>query len=290
MKGSLSLALFALSASLAFTGCTVKPTRTQESQKREFETLIDKSKKPIVLTENTVVLDARATFDYGLNRVEGSHHMTWESLSENVETGEILRDRRRLAQRLSLFGITPTTPIVVVGYGPNGDGQEGRLAWMLVYLGYQDVQTASLEMFRKNWTQKPTAPPKNVEPAEIEGNMAMVTSRDDFRRLAKDPKGRAEAKVHIIDVRNQKEYFNKSTTAKPLPDINALNIEWKEFYGTDGRPNVMLRKKIKGLGIGENDRIILVSNRGVRSGAAAYSLISLGFNRVENFLSGWRSY
>ncbi len=278
-----------LMAGLIFlTSCQVKPTRVSESQKREFDLIIDKSKRPIVLSENTVVLDARAAFDYGLNRVNGSHHMTWESLAESAETGEILRDRRRLGQRLALYGLTPSTPIVIVGYGPTGEGQEGRLAWTLVYLGFQDVQTANLEMFRKTWTQKPTPPAKNVEPTDVEGNIAMVTTKEEFRRLARDPKGRGEARIHIVDVRSEKEYFNKSTPVGARPDINALHIEWKEFYGTDGRPNVQLRKRLKQLGINETDRIILVSNRGVRSGAAAYSLISLGFSRVENFLAGWR--
>ncbi len=279
-----------LALALLVSACQTAPTRVRETQRREFEQLIQKAKKPIVLTENTVVLDARAAFDYGLNRVEGSHHMTWESLAENAETGEILRDRRRLAQRLALFGITPQTPIVVVGYGPKGEGQEGRLAWTLLYLGFPDVQTAGLDMFRKNWTNKPAEPPKNVAPAELEGNIAMITSKEEFKRLARDPKGRTESRVTIVDVRSQKEYFNKSSAMAARPDIQALNIEWKEFFGSDGRPDPKMRKKLNDLGIRDGDRIILVSNRGVRSAAAAYALISLGFQRVENFIGGWRSY
>lgn len=274
---------------LFLVACQTSPTRVRETQRRDFEQVIAKSQKPIAITENTVVLDARAAFDYGLNRVEGSHHMTWESLAENPETGEVLRDRRRLAQRLALFGLTPNTPTIVVGYGPRGEGQEGRLAWTLLYLGFQDVQTAGLELFRKNWTNKPSDSPKNVPPVEIEGNIALVTSKEEFKRLSRDPQGRKESRVHIIDVRSEKEYFSKKSDVSARPDIQALNIEWKEFYSSDGRPNIKMKKKLNQLGIQDSDRVILVSNRGVRSAAAAYALISLGFHRVENFIGGFHS-
>lgn len=287
MSGKIYIALALLLGGLA--ACQMKPTRVQESQRREYETLIDKSRKPIAITDTTIILDARKAFDYGLNHIEGAHHLTWDSLAENADTGEILRDRRRLGQRLALFGLNPATPIVVVGYGLNGSGEEGRLAWTLVYLGFKDVQTANHELFRKSWTQKPTPPPKNVEPFDVEGNMALVTSREEFRRLAKDPQSRSQARVHIIDVRSEKEYFNKSGSSAQ-PDIGALNVEWKEFFGSDGRANAALKKKLNSIGLGDSDRIILVSDRGVRSGAAAYALLSLGFTRVENFIGGWRSY
>jgi len=269
--------------------CQMKPTKTGGTQQREFDLVVNKATKPLVLTDNMVVLDARPAFDYGLNRVVGSHHFPYENLAETSESGELMRDRRKLAQRLALIGLTPDTPVVVIGNGPMGNGEEGRLAWTLLYLGFKDVQTASIEMFRKNLTQMATPPPKNAVPAEIEPQINMVTNKTDFQRWANNPKDRTENKIWIVDVRSEKEYLNREGEKKNKPDIGALNIEWKQFYTAQGRPDPNLKKKLKALGIAENDKIILICERGKRSSAASYALISLGFNRVENFLPGWHS-
>lgn len=276
-----------LAALIALVGCQSKPTKITESQSREFDLVISKSEKPLKLDDNMIILDARPAFDFGLSRVVGSHHFPWENLVENAKTGELIKDRRKLSQRLSLFGLTPDKPVVVVGRGPEGQGEEGRLAWTLLYLGFQDVQTASVNMFRKNLTQMSTPVPKNEMPADLEPNIAMVTSEKDFKRLAADPKYRMENRIWIVDVRSEKEYFNKDPKVKSQPDIRALHIEWKEFFTDLGRPNSALRKRLKNLGVGEGDRIILVSQRGDRSGAAAYALIAMGFKKVENYLSGF---
>lgn len=271
-----------LAAWIFMVGCQMKPTKVSWSESRDFDLIVAKAGKPIKLEDNIVVLDARSAFDYGLNRVVGSHHFPWENLAESSNTGEILRDKRKLAQRLSLYGLTPDKSIVVVGQGPSGHGEEGRLAWTLVYLGYHDVQTASIEMFRKNLTQMATPTPKNEPPVDLEPNMAMVTSDSDFKRLAKEPGSRRDNHVWMIDVRSKKEYFNKDPKVAPKPDIGALHIEWKEFYTDLGRPNLKLKKRLKGIGVNENDRIIVFSQKGVRSAAAAYALIALGYKKAEN--------
>ncbi len=262
------------------TACQMKPTKVTTRIQRPFTLITDKSRRPIVLTENTVILDARSAFDYGLNRVEGSLHFPWDSIAE--PTGELLRDRRKLSQRLALLGITPTKPVVVVGYGRAGGGEEGRLAWTLVHLGFSDVQVASTEYFRKHLTQNPTPQPMNVDPIEFEFNQAMLVDESEFNKIAADPKDRLDKRIFLIDVRSQKEYFNRDKNVKARPDVQALHIEWKEFFSAkDGRPNGELKKRLKSLGISDSDRIIVFSNRGARAAAAAFALISLGFHRTQ---------
>lgn len=282
MRLALVITLFAV-------GCQVAPTRVGESGRREFDVLVDKTARPIALDEKTTVLDARSNFDFGLNRVEGSQHFAWDKLAESEASGEVLRDKRQAALRLSLLGLEPTSKVVVVGQGVNGRGEEGRLAWTLLMLGFQDVQVASLEMFRKNWTQNPSPPPKNAAPWQPNPRDGMEISHEEFARLATDPKYRLERKVHIVDVRSEREYFNQAGGPK-IPDIGAINIEWTQFYTALGRPNSKIKARLKAVGIGEGDRVVLVSNRGVRSGAAAYALLALGFARVENYTGGWNRY
>lgn len=284
--GVLILAVVTLTG---LTACQVKPTRVTETRTREFDLVVSKSSKPLALTDATVVLDARSAFDYGLSRIVGSHHFPYENLLESASSGELIKDRRKLAQRLSLLGLTPETPVVVVGKGPEGQGEEGQLAWTLLYLGFRDVQTATVEMFRKNLTQLPTPLAKNAELFALETRDRLVMEKKEFQKWASSPKDRPASHVWLVDVRSEKEYFNKAPGVKSHPDIGALHVEWKQFYTPEGRPDPSLRKKLLALGIQESDRIILLSNHGRRSAAAAYALLSLGFERVENFKGGWDS-
>lgn len=273
---------------LLLSACVAQPTKVTETERREFDLLVDKSTRPIELTDQTVILDARTSFDYGLNRVANSIHFPWDNLAETTASGEVLRDLRKAALHLSLNGLEPHTPVVIVGYGPRGDGGDGRLAWTLLYLGFQDVQLSTIETFRKNFTQNPSVPAKNVPVWPANPRAELQIAKAEFAKLAQDPKGRLENRIWVIDVRSDKEYFNK-TGSKDAPDIHAINVPWTEFYNDKGRPNPAVRGRLQAVGVQPNDRVILISNKGVRSGAAAYALLALGFSKVQNFTGGWNS-
>lgn len=276
-------------AVLAFVlaGCQLTPTKEGAgTQRREFDVLVDRAEKPLVIGEKTAVLDARKSFDYGLNRIEGSLHLPWESLAESAASGEELRDPRKAGLKLSLMGLEPGSQVIVVGYGPLGAGEEGRVAWSLLRLGFQDVQVATADMFRKNWTQRPSAPRENVPAWPVNPRADLQIELEEFRKLAFDLKSRVADKIFVLDVRSEKEYFNRAD-AKSAPDIQAMNVPWTEFYTAKGRPNPKLAARLQALGIAPGDRVILISNKGVRSGAAAYALLALGFKHVQNFTGGW---
>ncbi|MGE0528047.1 MAG: rhodanese-like domain-containing protein [Bdellovibrionales bacterium] len=276
--------MLALLLAVILTSCQSPPTRVGESQKREFHLVTGKAQKPLAITDETVILDARSPFDYGLNRVQNSLHLQWSDLAENPRTGEILRDRRKLALRLALNGLRPELPVIVVGYGREGGGEAGRLAWTLLYLGFRDVQVAGIEVFRKNLTQVPSPPAKNVEPWTLHPREELVITKEEFAKLALDPKFRLENRIHMIDVRSDQEYFKQPVRApgtKGTPDLNLLHIEWKELYSAQGRPDTKFREKLIALGVRPEDRVIFVSNAGVRAAAAAYALLALGYTRVQ---------
>ncbi|NJL24490.1 MAG: hypothetical protein HC902_04525 [Calothrix sp. SM1_5_4] len=223
-------ACFAIAVLLILAGCQMQPTRVSESQKRDWDVLLDKTRKPLVLTDETVVLDTRSAFDFGLNRVRGALHFPWEDLAETSRTGELPRDPRKAAQRLALLGLKPSTPVVVVGRGRAGQGEEGRLAWALLYYGFGDVQVAGMDALRAFWTQSPSPPPKNAEPWEAKLKRDLLVTRAEFEALAGTPKQRLEKRVWLLDTRSEKEYFQP----RGGPDIGAMHVEWKEFYTVQG--------------------------------------------------------
>ena len=96
-------------------------------------------------------------------------------------------------------------------------------------------------------------------------------------------------KTHLIDVRSSKEYMKKRGLGLSYvyPNINAINIEWKEFFDQSGRPNFDLKERLLSIGIGPNDRVLLLSNQGRRSAAATVSLLSLGYRKAANVSGGY---
>ena len=270
----------------ALCGCQTPPTRVVETGKREFVQVIEKAQRPIEIAENTVVLDARSSFDYGLNRVQNSLHFPWEKLAESQRTGEVLRDKRLAALRLSLLGLRPETPIVVVGYGPAGHGEEGRVAWNLLYLGFQDVQISAIDAFRKTMTPQETVAARNGNTWKVNLRDELQIDKADFLNWAKVPSGRPERHEVLIDVRSAKECAHRGNG---VPDLGALNIEWTQFFTGQGRPDSRFKVKLEAMGIRPESRIVLISDHGVRSSAVAYALLSLGFINVQNFPGGWDS-
>lgn len=256
---------------LLIAACQLAPTRVTETSQRA--------------EEPSVILDVRSAFDYGLNRVEGSLYFPWENLAESTQSGELLRDPSKAGLRLSLLGLDTSKPVLVVGNGPSrGSGEEGRLAWNLLYLGFKNVQVATIDSFKNRLTQIPTPQPPNVPAWVPKPKSELVISKNEFLALIKNLKAK-KTRVHVIDVRSRKEFSDH----RALTGLEVVNLEWSRFYGSDGKPNSEIRRTLIEWGIQANDRIVVISNRGVRSAAAAYALISLGYTNVQNFTSGYRS-
>jgi thiosulfate/3-mercaptopyruvate sulfurtransferase len=274
------LRYLALIVLLVVVGCEVAPTKIVETQRHELLQVVEKTQKPLTLeNDDLVILDARSSFDYGLDRVRGSLRFGWETLAEDAHSGELLRDVRQAALRLSLVGLTPDTPILVVGYGQLGQGEEGRLAWNLLYLGFQDVQVSSVGALRKSMTQELSPQAKNATYWKVSPREELQIDRAHFVQLTQTGK----SKVVLIDVRSEKEYLTQSGA---LPNVRSFNIEWKQFYTPQGRPDLHFKRKLAELGVHSDDHIVVISNRGVRSGAAAYALLAMGFPYVQNFTAG----
>ena len=267
------------------TACQMAPTKVKEVHHREFEILVDKAQKPLSLGEGVVVLDARSAFAYGLNHVTGALHFPWNKLVEDEKTGEIIRDKRAGALRLSLLGLKPHSQIIVVGDGPNGGGEEGRIAWTLLYFGFQDVQTASVNLFRDFWTPNPTPDPANAESWNPAVRDELMIEKEEFARVSSDVKGRAEKRIVILDARTAAEYLKSSKKlSKNTPDIGAINVPWTEFYTKDGRPNPSIRARLAGLGVQNGDQIIVrAADQGLagNGASASYALMALGFKKVR---------
>lgn len=277
---------------VAAVGCQQAPTKITQTTALTGDLLLKNVSGPLLVDERTILIDARAPFEYSVSHAPGAVNFQWLDFASpgGAAPGKVTADLDGLANRLALHGITPDSQVVVMGNGKTGMGEEGRVAWSLVHLGVRDVQIASVDHFRSGVinaepAQRPNAPRWTPRP-----NERLVADRKEVLAIAtgkisdgERPRGR------LLDVRSRKEYFLKAGVGQGyvFPELRALHIPWEEFYTGQGRPNPALKAQLEGLGWDLDERIIVVSQKGVRSGAVAFALMSMGFSNVANYTGGY---
>lgn len=272
--------------------CQLVPTKIYETTDISGSSFLEREAQlPLVVDENTVVLDARSVFDYSMAHVPQSHHLSWQDFTErgSAEPGQLKINLEKDIRRLARKGIAPDTRIVVVGKGKKGQGEEGRLAWTLLYLGIKNVQTASIDYFKKQLTTTESPQLKNQKNWLQPKKKSLLVTENELKSFVTKPTLGNGA--FIIDVRSEKEYFEKDKNSEKYkyPGLNEVNIPWPHFITEMGRPNFKIQKQLIDLGVSRDRRIIVISNSGLRSAAVTAVLFSLGFKNVGNFNSGYQS-
>ncbi len=270
---------------LFFSACqTPPPTKVTERHlwdENAFLSLQTKSqKRQLIVTPETVVIDARPHFLYSLGHFPEAFSLQWSDFTKNSATGELAEGLDRLARRLARLGISKESPVIVLGRGTEGEGEEGRLAWTLFYLGVRDVQFGSTRalpsrLSRGDPPQRPNAPlwePNYFEPIRLK--------RDEFQKILKE----SPPQTVILDVRSEREYQEDRST--DLGTLFHINIPWTHFLDEEGRPSMRISEELKNLAITQDHQIVVVSHRGVRSSLVTMVLVGLGYSKTTHLEGG----
>lgn len=273
-------------------GCQQAPTKIRQTAVVEPNLLVRNAAGPVRIDAETILIDARLPFDYSMAHAPGAINLQWQDFAQPQADvpGHLPRDLNALAQRLSLLGISPDSSIVVVGKGRGGLGEEGRVAWSLIFLGIKNVQTIGADYFRSGMTNAEPAPRPNGAIWRPMPDGKMVADRKEVLAIATAKKpASGPSSARLLDVRSRKEYFLKGGQDQDyvFPELGALHIPWEQFINEEGRPNSEMRAQLQSLGWHPADRIVVISTKGVRSGAVAFALMSLGFTNVANYTGGY---
>jgi thiosulfate/3-mercaptopyruvate sulfurtransferase len=279
--------LLSTAAAFLVVGCTQAPTKIYTTQ--DLDTLIlEKSlKTPIKVGSDTIILDVRAPFDFAMSHLPQAVNMRVADFADQQGPypGRLKADMGDEIKRLALLGISPQSQVVIVGQAHGGKGDEGRLAWVLLYLGISDVQTSHIDKLGLRYSNIEPPPRENAKPWTPNYRLSLLATRSEVIQAATS---RHNDRVHILDVRSKNEFFSKNRKLQyEVPDLRAINIEWSEFFTPEGRPKASIVAQLKAVNIGPNDRVIVISNNGVRSGAVAYALLALGYKKAANFAGGY---
>lgn len=278
------------------TGCQTKPTVANDNPDRRIEAAGTSLMKPIEITDETIVVDARGAFDYSTAHIPKSINLNWADFTEPEPTqrGILQADLFAVTRRLARLGIDPATHVVVVGKGKNGLGEEGRVAWMLSYLGVDNVQFADIESLGARFTNTTEANgPKSTamwKPEPLDSlNATHAEVREAFKKLALEKVGTAkDGCVRLLDVRDEKDYLGHTGLGAKtnVPNMNAINVPWKQFFGDGLRPNPIIEDKLKAVGVTEDCRVIVLDENGIASAAVTMALRSFGYDRAANYPGG----
>lgn len=276
-------------ASLFMVACQQAPTKVYQTS--PTQTKEGAGKGEIQLSPQTVIVDARPAFEYSVSHLNGSILLRPEDFNQKEEKfrGLLDLDHFTLARRLARLGIGPETPVVVVGRGVQGHGEEGRVAWTFKRLGLHNVRFAAIDYFSIPLSSAEAPPRENVAIWKPEEDESLEVTRTDFLKAVVKPKSPAVGPIVIIDVRPSEEYLGKvsSSQVKTPPDIGAVNIPWTHFFRQNGLLNESVKSKLEAIGITTDKTIYVVANQGQESAAVTLALREMGYAKAANFAGGY---
>lgn len=170
-----------------------------------------------------LVLDARASRAFEAGHVPGSRNVDWRDFSAVRPGGltfvfggssrwGLLAEDSKLGPKLRALGVSASRGVVVLG-SPEGWGEEGRVAWMLLYLGVADV--ALLDGGFPAWERLPLARVSRG-PAEAGEPGDFTPQPVGARRISKEALrlSLAAGGTVLLDARTREEFDGKRLTGQ----------------------------------------------------------------------------
>jgi thiosulfate/3-mercaptopyruvate sulfurtransferase len=200
----------------------------------------------VEIQESATILDARGSHAFRMGHIPGSLHVDWKDWNQEradiinawfgkPEKWGLLREpSSKLRDELRRMGISNSKKVVVIGE-PGGWGEEGRIAWDLLYWGIDEV--ALLNGGFETWANAPDCP---IETGGIqipkEGDFSFQL-RPERRVLWEDVKEAVHTNSRtIIDARTTAEYNGKKLIGQKragrIP--NAILLPAGRLYQSDG--------------------------------------------------------
>ena len=211
---------------------------------------------------------------------KNSVRFEWQQLSQLGEQsrGYLKKDLSSLRDDLRSLGLHPTKKIVIIGPGLKGRGQEGRVAYTLIKLGFKNVYISTRsKLISYGFQAQPVFPAvaKKTEAFKINQRTDLSIEKKEILDLLK--KGKF---LPCIDVRP--DGFPAEVI---VGTIQCKKISWRNFFNED----LQIKPEATTLlaGFEKTDRVILLSEAGLASAGVMLALRELGYNKAVIFEGGF---
>ena len=240
-----------------------------------------------------VVIDVRgrAAYEFG-GHIPGAVHATWHEFSDPhaVAKGLLDPDPARLEQKIQRLGINQDSDVVIYSNPFDNWGDEGRMFWMLEYLG-----AGNLRILDGGWV-KWVAEKRRYEHGVVtpsRGNFKaapntdLIVLKDELKKLVRRP----HPETMLADARSLEEYVGKEIAGIPRPGHipSAVNVPWNAFLNADAtvKDLEVLRATLEEKGLHESREVICYCTGGVRSAWLYFVLRLAGYPKVRNYPGSW---
>lgn len=197
------------------------------------------------------LVDARRDFQTEPSPWPGAIRLHWEDFCAKPEnpSREILlepgywgtlqdNDLTKIAGTLSQQGLSNDDEIVVFADGLSAKGREGRIAWMLAYLGGKNISI--LDGYEEAWTRvlsKGEIAAARQKPSPSVGNWQIDLAKNRRCTMPQLKALKDSGKPFVlVDTRSKKEFIGESYDYQPrLGHIpGAVLFSFRDFYSEDG--------------------------------------------------------
>jgi len=217
---------------------------------------------------------------------------TWHDFSDpnSAIKGLLDPDIGRLEKKLGALGISKDRQVVVYSNPFDNWGDEGRMYWMLKYLGHPNVRV--LDGGWVKWSaemRRFECGPANPRPAIFKANVApsLITNKAEVRKLVEA----SHPDTILADARSTEEYNGafQQGIARGGHIPSAVSVPWNQFFSPDGtvKPVEAIRAILEKHGVASGKEVVCYCTGGVRSAWLYFILKLAGYEKVKNYPGSW---
>lgn len=240
-------------------------------------------------SDDVIFIDARGEEAAAKGTVQGAIATAWQPLARCAEGasgdamwGTIL-PLDELSEVLSTMGITPEKEIILFSDGKDGWGDDGRIAWELIAVGFERVKIADRGFSALEAAGVPTQKRADpFTPAEV-----TVSTLDETHLINTDALVDIYDTVRIVDVRADEEYDGEVLYGEKkgghLP--GAIHIRFTDLFDDNNvlKSNEELTAMFEAAGLSKEDTIVTYCTAGIRSAYMQLILEMCGFENSINY-------
>jgi len=240
-----------------------------------------------------VVIDVRgkAAYEFG-GHIPGAVHSTWHEYSDPnaVPKGLLNPDFSQIEQILRRLGLNQDSDVVIYSNPFDNWGDEGRMFWMLEYLGHKKLRVLDGGWVKWTAEKRPfehgrvTPPPGNFNAQPVKH---LIMAKDDLKLIVRTP----HPETAILDARSLEEYLGKEVSGIPRPGHipSAIHVAWNGFLNKDAtvKEADAIKAALEEKGIQPSQELVCYCTGGVRSAWLYFVLKLVGYPHVRNYPGSW---
>jgi thiosulfate/3-mercaptopyruvate sulfurtransferase len=260
----------------------------------KHENLIDSETLDRRLGEpSIVVVDVRGKAAYAFGgHIPGAVHTTWHEYSDpNAAAKGLLNpDTAAIEAKIQALGINPDSEVVIYSNPFDNWGDEGRMFWMLEYLGHTNLKILDGGWVKwvkeqRRYEHGTVSPKPGTFKARLNPDVAIT--KDELKAIVRRP----HPETIIADARSLEEYAGKEVSGIPRPGHipTAVSVPWNLFLNPDGTMKDLdvVGKLLDEKGLHPSHDVVCYCTGGVRS-AWLYVVLKLaGYSKLRNYAGSW---